>query len=109
MKKSRISPPLLIFMLALTLAFIFSVSSWSQNVVRNGKTFVDTTPTREHQEPQKTDYVYQKQDSTWTIYLSAKGKAFIIRYSKRTGRPYRQYLPQITKELENGQSKRSRQ
>lgn len=95
-------------MLALMLAFIFSVSSWSQNVVKNGKTFVDTTPTRERQEPQKTDYVYQKQDSTWTIYLSSKGKAFIIRYSKRTGRAYRQYLPQISKQIEDDKSKRSR-
>lgn len=95
-------------MLALTLAFIFSAAAWSQNVVRNGKTFVDTTPTRERQEPQKTDYVYQKQDSTWTIYLSAKGKAFIIRYSKRTGRAYRQYLPQISKQIEDDKSKRSR-
>lgn len=108
-RRSKISPPLLIFMLALTLAFIFSATAWSQNVVRNGKTFVDTAPTRERQEPQKTEYSYQKGDSVWTVYISSKGKAFIIRYSKRTGRQYRQYLPQITKEIEDDKGKRSRQ
>lgn len=107
-RRSKISPPLVIFMLALTLAFIFSVSSWSQNVVRNGKTFVDQSPTRERQEPVKTEYTYQKGDSVWNVYLSQKGKAFIIRYSKRKGRSYRQYLPQITKEIEDDKSKRNR-
>ena len=104
--KHKISPPLLIFMLALTLAFIFSMSSWSQNVVRNGKTFVDQSPTKERQEPIKTEYSYQKGDSIWTVYLSTKGKAFIIRYSKRTGRQYRQYLPNITEKINESKSKR---
>lgn len=106
-QRSKISPPLLIFMLAITLAFIFSMSSWSQNVIKRGKTFVDTTYVS-RQEAQKTEYTYQKGDSVWSVYISSKGKAFIIRYSKRTGRAYRQYLPQITKELENDKSKRSR-
>ena len=92
-------------MLALTLAFIFSVSSWSQNVIKRGKTFVDTT-TVVRQEAQKTEYTYQKGDSLWSVYLSSKGKAFIIRYSKRTGRPYRQYLPNITEKINESKSKR---
>lgn len=79
---------------------MFSISSWSQNVIKRGKTFVDTT-TVVRQEAQKTDYTYQKGDSVWTVYLSQKGKAFIIRHSKRTGRAYRQYLPEITKALLN--------
>lgn len=93
-------------MLALTLAFIFSVSSWSQNVIKRGKTFVDTT-TVVRQEAQKTEYTYQKGDSVWSVYISSKGKVFIIRYSKRTGRAYRQYLPNITQKI-NDESKSKR-
>ena len=95
-------------MLAITLAFAFSVSTWGQTVTRKGNTFVDTTPIRERQEPIKTDYTYQKGDSIWPVYLSQKGKAFIVRYSKRTGRAYRQYLPNVTEQI-NGQSQRNRQ
>ena len=94
-------------MLALTLAFIFSATTWSQNVTQVGKTFVDTTPTRERQEATKTEYTYQRGDSVWNVYLSQKGKAFIIRYSKRTGRPYKQYLPNITQKLNESKSKRN--
>jgi len=86
--------------LVITLAFVFSLSTHSQQVVRRGKTFVaQIDSSRVRQEPIRTDYKYQKGDSIWSVYLSQKGKAFIVRYSKRTGRSYRQYLPQITEQL----------
>ena len=96
-------------MLAITLAFTISITTWGQTITRKGNTFVDNSPTREHQEPQKTNYTYQKGDSVWNVYLSSKGKAFIVRYSKRTGKAYKQYLPQISKAIENDQSQRNRQ
>ena len=93
------NPVFMAIIIAITLAFVFSLSTHSQNVVRKGNTFVNVDSTHARQEAKKTDYSYQKGDSIWPVYLSSKGKAFIVRYSKRTGKAYRQYLPQITEQL----------
>lgn len=97
MRKFR-NPMFIAIILAITLAFVFSLSSHSQNVVKRGNVFVNVDSTA-RQEAKKTDYSYQKGDSIWPVYLSSKGKAFIVRYSKRTKKAYRQYLPQITEQL----------
>lgn len=72
----------------------------AQNVTRNGNTF--TQQSKQKAEPTKTKYVYVDKDGVkYPIYLSSKGKAFIIKISKKTGKEYRQYLPEITKQIAN--------
>lgn len=98
MRKFR-NPTFIAILLVITLAFVFSLSSHSQNVVKRGNVFVNVDSASARQEAKKTDYSYQKNDSVWPIYLSSKGKAFIVRYSKRTKKAYRQYLPAVTEQL----------
>lgn len=50
----------------------------------------------------KTVYTFKAfDDKVYPIYLSPKGKAFIIRVSKKAGKQYKQYLPEVTKQLNN--------
>lgn len=85
---------------------VFISNSSAQNVVLKGKTFVQSSP---KQDSIKTDYEYQDRDGVkHTIYLSPKGKAYYWATSKKTGKRYKRYLPEITKMLEeanNGKPK----
>ena len=82
---------------------ILSQGLQAQNVIRNGKVFVQSSTSGDST---KTDYEYQDRDGVkYTIYLSSKGKAYVWMKSKKTGKPYKRYLPKITemlKEAENG-------
>ena len=47
-----------------------------------------------------TKYFYMTVDRTkYPIYISSDRKCFIIRTSTKTGKQYRQYLPEVTKKL----------
>ena len=74
----------------------------AQKVVRNGNNFTQVTSKAQKQtEVIKTQYTYTASDGNiYPIYLSSTGKAFIIRKSSRTGKEYRQYLPEVTKQLQ---------
>lgn len=105
-KKSRI---LGIIVLVLGFLILFSKQSQAQNVIRNGKTFVQQVDSSKKtvKEPQKTEYTYMDhQGQVYPIYLSSTGKAFIVRTSKRTGKEYRQYLPEVTKALNTNKAKK---
>lgn len=78
---------------------LFSVSSFSQKVERQGNTFTQVSTAKESKAT-KTQYIYKTKDGqSYPIYLSAKGKAFIIKVSKKTGKEYKQYLPEVTEQL----------
>lgn len=86
-----------ILLVALIVGLLCAYSTQAQNVVRKGNMFEQVN---KKTEPIKTCYVYQDKDGIqYPIYLSSKGKAFIIKKSKKTGKEYRQYLPEITKQL----------
>ena len=75
--------------------------SKAQSVIRQGNTFVqDSSSNRIKKEPAiATPYVFQTSDGTkYPIYMSNSGKCFIIRTSKN-GKQYKQYLPEVTKQL----------
>lgn len=95
-------PVYIAILIGMTLCFLFQISTFSQNVKRIGNTFVeqvDSSKTKKS-EAKKTNMTYiDKSGKSYKIYLSSKGKAFIIRTSKKTGKQYRQYLPNITKQL----------
>ena len=48
----------------------------------------------------KTDYTYtDSKSNVYPVYLSASGKAFIKKVSKKTGKEYKQYIPEIGKQI----------
>lgn len=91
------------------LAFLCAGIAKAQNVKRVGNTFVQDSTS--HRFAKKnvtlTKYYYQASDGTkYPIYMSESGKCFIIKTSKKTGKEYKQYLPKITKELQNENSRK---
>ncbi|MEE3485696.1 MAG: hypothetical protein VZQ98_15425 [Bacteroidales bacterium] len=90
------------------LVFVFLLAYWcnkaeAQSVVRQGNVFVQDTSSHKiaKDNPTLTKYFYVASDGTkYPIYMSANGKCFIIRTSKN-GKQYKQYLPEVTKQLQN--------
>ena len=86
-----------LFIIAL-MALTMGVSA--QNVTRQGNTFIEQKDTTFVNRGTKTQYTYKAKDGKdYPIYLSKKGKAFIVRTSKKSGKQYPQYLPEVTKQL----------
>ena len=83
--------------LILAVLILISINCFSQNNVKlEGNTFsVEQVESKDT----KTKYTYKdKKGNEYPIYLSKRGKAYIIRTSKK-GNQYKQYLPEITKQL----------
>ena len=87
--------------ITIALAMMASAGIFAQSVKREGNTFVEQkTERKSGTQATKTAYTFKAKDGkTYPIYLSKNGKAFIIRTSKKTGKEYRQYLPEITKQI----------
>lgn len=89
---------IIIFALVYFMFFICATAQ-AQSVQRQGNTFiaVDTTTTVKYHE---TDLLYVDKDKkVYNIYMSQNGSAFIFKISKKTGKKYRKYLPEVTKQL----------
>ena len=99
MKTSRIL--LVIMLTAITLVFEASIVM-GQTVILKGTQFsVEGQSKRGQAFDSITVYTYRdSNDSIYTVHLSKNLKAFIVRYSERTGKPYRKYLPKITEQLD---------
>lgn len=97
MKKSTRILSIIVLMLGM---LILSQGLQAQNVVRQGKVFVQSNDST------NTGYEYQTRDGKkYTVYLSKNGKAFIVKWSEKKQKWYRQYLPKITqmlKDMDNG-------
>jgi hypothetical protein len=88
--------------LAFALMFFAAIlQGHSQNVTRKGNVFIqDSSKIKKKDNPTLTPYTYKAADgTTYPIYMSSTGKCFIIRASGKTGKPYKQYLPEVTKQL----------
>jgi hypothetical protein len=85
--------------LIICLALLGSVA-YSQNVIRKGNEFVQVSQKKTKETYKATSYTFTTSDGTkYPIYISEKGKYFIILTSKKTGKQYRRYLPEVTKQL----------
>lgn len=74
-------------------------NSSAQNVSKKGNTFTQVTTSKESKET-KTQFIYEdNKGNKYPVYLSAKGKAFIKKVSKKTGKEYKQYMPVIGKQI----------
>ena len=101
---------LLLCMLTLAIVSCTPVTAQAQNCVQKGKIFeqVDTKSSKGKDMGTKTAYTYKAKDGKeYPIYVSKSGKAFIWRVSKKTGKQYKQYLPEVTKKLQAGMPKRA--
>ena len=101
---------LLACVLMLTIISCVPATAQAQNCVLKGKTFeqVDTQSTKTKDMGTKTAYTYKAKDGKeYPIYLSKNGKAFIWRTSSKTGKQYKQYLPEVTKKLQASMPKKS--
>lgn len=99
MKTSR--TPLVVMLIAITLVFVVSMAAGQTVTLRGRQFIVEGNSKRAEAFDSITTYTYRDaNDSVYAVHLSKNLKAFIVRYSKKTGKPYRKYLPQVTKQLE---------
>ena len=70
----------------------------AQDYKQEGTTFVQTTSKSNSSKATKTEYTWEKDGVKYPIYISSKGKAYIIKTSKKTGKEYKQYLPDTVAE-----------
>ena len=92
----KFSNPVVIGMfIAMTLMYMVAIAAHAQNVVQEGKTFIEQKSASNGAGDTKTEYLYQsKNGEVDTVYLSRTGKAFVWRLSKK-GNYYKKYLPEI--------------
>lgn len=87
--------------LAVIMLFSLNVGVQAQSVERKGNNFTQVSNKKEVSGKEvKTKYTYtDSKGNVYPIYLSSTGKAFIKKVSKKTGKEYRQYLPEIGKQI----------
>ena len=90
----------IIIFITIYIVFFCCAIAQGQNVVRKGKAFIEQKDTVERPKAKQTDMVFiDKDGQVYPIWVSSKGKHFIIKVSKKTGNEYRKYLPKIDEEL----------
>ena len=88
--------------IAAIMLFSLSLGVQAQSVVKSGNTFTQVTNKggKSGGKEIKTQYIYtDSKGNTYPVYLSSSGKAFIKRVSKNTGKEYKQYMPEIGKQI----------
>lgn len=87
--------------LAAIMLFSLNMGIQAQSVERKGNNFTQVSNKKETSGKEvKTKYTYtDSKGNVYPIYLSASGKVFIKKVSKKTGKEYRQYLPEIGKHI----------
>lgn len=80
----------------------WNVGVQAQSVVKSGNTFtqVSNKGGKSGGKETKTQYTFKdSKGNVYPVYLSASGKAFIKRVSKKTDKEYKQYMPEIGKQI----------
>ena len=88
--------------IAAIMLFSFGMGIQAQSVVKSGNTFtqVSNKGGKSGGKETKTQYTFKdSKGNTYPVYLSSTGKAFIKKVSKKTGKEYKQYLPEIGKQI----------
>lgn len=83
----------------LLLALCCCIDTAAQSIERQGNTFVSKAKSKGADV--KTVYTYKdSQGKVYPVYLSSTtGKAYILKISKKTGKEYKQYVPEIGKQI----------
>lgn len=88
--------------IAAIMLFSLNVGVQAQSVVKSGNNFtqVSNKGVKSGGKETKTKYTYtDSKGNVYPVYLSSTGKAFIKRVSKKTGKEYKQYMPEIGKQI----------
>lgn len=87
---------------AIFMALAVCAGAQGQNVQRKGNTFVQVSTKGQQASGKETKTAYTYTDTkgqSYPIYLSPSGKAFVKRVSKKSGNSYRQYLPEVGRQI----------
>lgn len=79
-----------------------SLGVQAQSVQRHGNAFVQVSNPKAKSGGKETKTQYTFTDSkgnSYPVYLSSTGKAFVKKVSKKTGKEYKQYVPEIGKQI----------
>jgi hypothetical protein len=88
--------------IAAIMLFSLNVGVQAQSVQRQGNNFTQVTNKggKSGGKETKTQYTFKdSKGNVYPVYLSASGKAFIKKVSKKTGKEYKQYVPEIGKQI----------
>lgn len=88
--------------IAAIMLFSLNAGVQAQSVVKSGNTFTQVSNKGGKSGGKETETQYTFKDSkgnAYPVYLSASGKAFIKKISKKTGKEYKQYIPEIGKQI----------
>lgn len=86
--------------IAAIMLFSLNMGIQAQSVQRHGDNFTQISSVKQSGKETKTKYTYTDSKGTvYPVYLSSTGKAFIKKVSKKTGKEYKQYLPEIGKQI----------
>ena len=88
-----------IFIAAIML-FGLTMGVQAQSIQRQGNNFTQVSNPKTSGKETKTEFTYtDSKGNIYPVYLSASGKAFIKRVSKKTGKEYKMYLPEVGKQI----------
>lgn len=85
------------------LLLLWATSADAQTVVRKGNSFYQQSNSNKIEKDSAVFsgyYYFDTKGIKYPIYISSKGKCFIWRTSSKTSKPYKHYLPEVTKQLE---------
>lgn len=86
--------------ICISMMLAFGLVSNAQSVTRKGNTFTQVTNKKLAVKETKTQYTYtDSKGVVYPVWLSSTGKAFIKKVSKKTGKEYKQYIPEIGKQI----------
>ena len=86
--------------IAAIMLFSLSMNIQAQSVQKQGNNFTQVSNKKPSGKETKTQYTYtDSKGVVYPVWLSSTGKAFIKKVSKKTGKEYRQYLPEIGKQI----------
>ena len=88
--------------LIMLIMLMISLRMTAQDVKREGYTFTQVSNSSKAASGKETRTAYTYVDSKGTsypVYLSSTGKAFIKKVSKKTGKEYKCYIPEVGKQI----------
>ena len=86
--------------LCISMMLAFGLVSNAQSVTKQGNNFTQVTNKKSTGKETKTQYTFtDSKGVVYPVYLSSTGKAYIKKVSKKTGKEYKQYVPEIGKQI----------
>lgn len=86
-------------LIIILILLVAGMSVQAQQVRQQGNNFEQVSKGAGEGKETKTQYTYTIKGQVYPVYLSSRGKAFIKRVSAKTGKEYKQYVPEIGKRI----------